>query len=226
MVARNIIFAAQGGLDEVHQRFVAMARAEHAKVMRTDPRPTRFERYVDGKLGVPESAVRPNGVITYLYPRLPIVVQYAMELLFKFSPVKSGAYREAHTIFLNGQAVSDLSMWKPGDEVVIINSMPYARKIELGAMKMTISGTSQVYEQAVSATNRKYRAIAMALHTWRGVVGGGAVNPNGAAPTVVSRTIVRGSNGRFLRGTRSVRVSGGAHNAANLRFPAIVFREV
>lgn len=196
MATKSFAVATKGTLDEVHRRLVDTARSEHAKVMRTAPRPSRFTRFVDGKRGLPETSVKPNGVITYIYPRIAVVVQYAMEMLFKYSPSLSGDYRRAHTIFLNGKAVSDLRDWEEGDEVVITNFMPYARKIDMGAMTMRIAGTDRTYERAVSATNRKYRSIAVALHTWRGGVGRRSVGADGA------------------------------QGKANVRYPAIVFREV
>ena len=62
----------------------------------------RFTRNVDGREGASEESVRPDGVITYIYPRLDAVVQFAMEVLFDLSPVLSGEYRNSHTLFVDG----------------------------------------------------------------------------------------------------------------------------
>jgi hypothetical protein len=206
--------AAQRTLEQTRKVLVKVAKREHGKVMSDPPIPARFRRFVDGRQGASEETVKGNGVIFYQYPRIEVVAQYALEMLIKYSPVLSGAYRNAHTIYA-------------GDgEIVITNPLPYSRKIEIGHMKMRVPGSSQVYEQAVSATNRRYGNIAKALFTWRGIVGGAAVNPALAGQTVLQRTIVRGENGRFLSGTRTVRISGGAHNASEVRFPALLIREL
>lgn len=225
-LAQAFRVAAQQTVEATRKLVVTTAKRKNAEIMARDPRPATFTRYVDGHEGAPEESVKPGGVIVYRYPRVELVVQYAMEMLFKFSPVLSGEYRNAHTIYLNGVAVSNLKGWQQGDEILISNPLPYARKIEIGHMKMRVPGTSQVYEQAVSATNRRYGNIAKALYTWRGIVGGGAVNPATAGPVVKQRTIVRGENGRFGKGTRTVRVSGGAHNKSDVRFPAILIQEL
>lgn len=163
--------AQQNTLAATRARIVETAKEAHKAVMDTDPRPVSFTRRVDGVLGAPEEDVKADGVIVYDYPRLPLVVAYALEMLEQFSPVLTGEYRKSHTIFLNDEAVEDLSAWKQGDTVAISNPMPYARKIEVGTMTMRVPGTDQVYEQAVSATNKRYGNIAKALFTYRGIVG-------------------------------------------------------
>ena len=167
--------AQQRCLVETHRLLVATARREHAKVLEAPPRPLRFTRYVDGAQGAPEEAVRANGVITYVYNRVDVVVQFAMETLFDRSPVYTGAYRLAHTIFLNGVAVSNLKDWKPGSEVSIANFLPYSRKIEIGAMTMRQPGTDHVYEQAEQIVKRRYGNVATIIFTYRGIIGGGIV---------------------------------------------------
>lgn len=171
-VRRAFTLARESTLEATQRMLVATAKREHGRVMGTEPRPTSFTRFVDGKQGAPEDAVRPDGVIVYTYPRLTHVAQYAMEALFDLSPVLSGEYRVAHTLFLNGQAVENLRNYKRGDDVVITNSVPYARKIDLGVMTMRVPGTSRVYEQAVRLVNARYGNVAKVLFAWRGIVGG------------------------------------------------------
>lgn len=161
---------------EATQRaIVALAKREHGKVLAADPKPGGFRRYVDGRRGAPEEAVKPLGVILYEYQRLDLVVQFAMETLFDKSPVLSGAYRTGHTIFLNGAPVPDLAQWKSGDEVAISNYLPYARKIEAGKMTMRVPGTDHVYAQAAQIVNARYGNVAKVRFTYRGITGGGIV---------------------------------------------------
>jgi hypothetical protein len=106
--------------EATHRAIVGLAKREHAKVLASDPKPGGFTRYVDGRKGAREEAVKPTGVIVYEYQRLDLVVQLAMETLFDKSPVLSGAYRNAHTLFLNGVPVRNLAQWKAGDEVAAV----------------------------------------------------------------------------------------------------------
>ena len=150
----------------------AFARREHARVMRDEPRPSSFRRFVDGKEGAPEDAVKPFGVIEYHYQRLAEVVQFAMESLFAFSPVLSGEYRLSHTLFVNGAPVRDLRTWQPSDgEVVILNPLPYARKIEMGKQKMRLPGSDKVYQQAEQVVRRRFGNVASVKFTYRPVAG-------------------------------------------------------
>jgi hypothetical protein len=172
-IARQFDIARQATAEATKRLLVETAKREHAKVMKTAPRPQAFTRVVDGRRGLPEEAVSAFGRIDYLYPRLEAVAQFAMEKLFEFSPVDSGEYRNSHTLFLNGQSVSNLSAWKAGDEVSIANPVPYARKIEVGAMTMRVPGTDHVYERASRSVKRRYGAVANIRFTFRGVVAGG-----------------------------------------------------
>lgn len=164
--------ARQATEEATKRLFVKTAKARHAEVMRTEPRPVRFTRNVDGREGASEESVRPDGVITYIYPRLDAVVQYALEVLFDLSPVLSGEYRNSHTLFVEGAAARDLKGWS-GGEIVISNTVPYARKIELGVMKMRVPGSSRVYDMAEREVRARYGNIAAIFYTYRGIVGGG-----------------------------------------------------
>lgn len=176
--------------EATHRAIVALAKREHAKVLAAEPKPGGFTRFVDGRRGAPEEAVKPNGVIVYEYQRLDLVVQLAMETLFDKSPVLSGAYRNAHTIFLNGTAVANLKDWKTGDEVAISNYLPYSRKIEVGKMTMRVPGTDHVYAQAAQVVKGRFGNVASIRFTYRGVgagmVAGRAGNKSDARyPTLV-----------------------------------------
>jgi hypothetical protein len=214
-MARNSIqafhIAARETVEATRQALIDTAKREHSRIMTTDPKPTRFVRTVDGIAGAREEAVKVNGRIVYRYPRLEEIVRAAMDLLFELSPVLSGEYRRAHTIFVGGAAASDLSAWDGTGEVVITNPLPYSRKIEAGKMKMRVLGTDHIYEQAEFLLRQRFGNQARIKFTYRGIVGGGMVDAM-ALPISARR---RGKNGRFEK-------SGGhAHNRPNNRFPAL-----
>lgn len=168
--------AAKGTVEEVRKVLIATAKREHARIMQTEPRPKRFVRAVDGVTGAREEQVKSGGVIRYRYQRLEEVVRAAMELLFELSPVLSGEYRMAHTLFVDGAAASDLSTWDGTGTIIITNMMPYARKIEVGKMVMRVPGTDHVYQQAELLLRRQHGNQANIKFNYRGIVGGRAGN--------------------------------------------------
>jgi hypothetical protein len=83
--------------------------------------------------------VRPFGRIEFLRREgLRTVVEYAHTELVRLSPrgpAEGGHYAETHVVLLNGIGLETsrldvLEDVKPGDKVQIVNTMPYARKIE------------------------------------------------------------------------------------------------
>ncbi|GAA2888105.1 ribosomal protein S10 [Aminobacter niigataensis] len=182
-IGQQFRIATQATLEETRKQLVKVAKREHARVMGTDPRPTSFQRFVDGRVGAVEEAVKADGIIHYVYPRLDIVAQFAMETLFDRSPLLSGEYRMAHQLFLNGAAVSNLKGWSTGDEVSISNPLPYSRKIEVGSMTMRVPGTSRVYQETAKIVQGRFGNLASVVFTFRAVVGGA----------------IRGSKARDLR---------------------------
>lgn len=183
-------------LATVQQRHAGIAKAAHASVMNADPKPSSFQRFVDGVKGAPEEAVKLDGVIVYDYPRIDLVAGFALEILQALSPVKSGDYKGSHQIYINddpaGYNAGVLKNWKYGDKVFIANEMPYARKIELGAMKMKVPGTDHVYHQAAIIVRNRYGSLVTIRFTYVGLVDG---------------SVVRGRAG----------------NVSGIRYPALVF---
>lgn len=168
-ISEQFKLARVGSLAQFQRFVVATAKREHSRIMNSDPKPAGFKRYVDGVLNIPEEKVKPLGIILYEYQRLDLVVQFAMETLFDKSPVLSGAYRNGHTIFLNGAPVSNLKNWKSGDDLVISNYLPYARKIELGKMTMRVPGTDHVYAQSIKIVNGRYGNVVKVFFSYRNI---------------------------------------------------------
>lgn len=98
--------------------------------------------------------------IVYRASYMQDVVDFALTTLRDKSPVGSagdkhpGLYRDSHAVFLNGHVVADVSAWRPGDQINIASPLPYARKIEAGAGKMTVPG--HVYEDAALIVAGRY----------------------------------------------------------------------
>lgn len=204
-IRRTFQVAAQKTIEATRATHIMLAKREHGRVMNDDPRPTSFQRYVDGRVGAPEESVRPGGVIVYRYPRLELVAQFALETLFELSPVLSGEYRMGHRLFLNGKEVASLAAYKSGDEVAVTNYLPYARKIEIGKMTMRVSGSSRVYAQARRRVMARFGNVASVDFTFRGLIGTAS-----GAGTLVNPT----------------KAKGRAHNKSELRYPVLIIREL
>ena len=197
-------------VEEVRQAVIATAKAENAKVQASDPVPERTLRYVDGVAGAPEDAVKANGVIVYDYPRFDLVTQFARRTLISLSPVKTGAYRDHHQLYLNGDPVETLADWRPGSTVMIANPAPYARKIEIGAMKMRVPGTDHVYRQASVIVRREYGELLACRFSFVGLEAVEFERDRRGAHSVLDAGFV---------------VTGRRGNAGAIRYPALIFSE-
>ena len=228
-MAETFRVAMQETLAATHEALVSTAKREHARVMSAEPRPARFQRFVDGREGALEEAVKPTGIIVYRYPRIEAVVQFALETLFDLSPVLSGAYRNSHTLFVNQAPARNLKEWRPGMEVAITSTLPYSRKIEIGGMKMTVPGTDMVYQQARRKVMSRYGNQFKIDFTYRAVLGGASINQEKAASSGSSFWLGNDGTARAASGVLESRVAKKhgrlTHNRSNLRFPALIITE-
>lgn len=206
--------------EEETQRFIVRtAKQAHGEVMADPPAPSSFVRIVDGQIGAPEEAVKADGRIVYQYSRIQEVAEFALATLIDKSPELSGAYKSAHQLYLNGHSVADLSGYQSGDDVMITNTLPYARKIEVGAMKMRVSGTSKVYQQARRIVMGRFGNMAKVEFTFRAVIGGHGLDQ---AKTATRRRAASG----VLESKIGKKFGKSAHNASDMRYPCLVIREL
>lgn len=126
-------------------RILMIAEAANAAIMALPPQPHGYVR-----------TIFPNNLIVYEYQRSDLVIEFALDVLRSLSPRLSGAYQEAHTVYVNGVAVQAPYQFSSTDSVMIANPEPYAREIEVGHMKMRVPGTDHVYQQAQRVVNRAY----------------------------------------------------------------------
>jgi len=228
-IAETIRILKQDTVAATKALLVQTAKAEHAAVVREQPAPQGFIRFVDGRQGAVEESVRPDGVIIYRYRRLDEVVQFAMETLFDLSPVLSGEYRNSHVLFVNGIEASNLAKLAEGDEISIMNVLPYSRKIEFGKMQMRVPGTSKVYQSARRAIEGRFGNTVSVSFTYRAFLGGFQVNQqlapsSGAAWWLGNDGAARASTG--IKESVVARDFGKtAHNKKNVRYPTLIIKE-
>lgn len=193
------------------------ARDTNARVLgRVPPSVT----YVDGRKGAALDSVNPDrGVIIVEFELIVDVLRWIGQTLRDRSPVVSGDYRDAHTVFADGVEVQIGDQMPIAEEYSFTNLVPYARKIEIGKTKsgrnFLVQVEPRIYQRTAKDARARFGNLVRIEFTFRGIVGGYQINPLGVGGS--SRK--RGKNGRFL-------FSGGAaaHNRSEVRYPTIVVR--
>lgn len=134
---------------EAKALLLRVAREGHARIMAEQVARggivPEWDAYADthGNANL-ESVKIPNGRLVYRYRYTREVLTVALAELRKASPVVSGLYRDSHTLFINGIAMTGAPpALKAGDEIFIANPVPYARRLEVG---LTESGRAFVVQ--------------------------------------------------------------------------------
>lgn len=124
--------------DAVNAALARFARVELGKAIGQGAPPT-YERFVNGRPDAIEESVVAPGPILYVFSNWSIVIDTALEELVKRSPRRSGAYIRSFVVVVGGRiAVTDFSKLRADAEVIIFNAQPYTRKIEVGAMNISV----------------------------------------------------------------------------------------
>ena len=138
---------------EAHRRILDAQRA------RVRGAPASFDHAVDGRRGRPLTEARAQIVTLYDY-RLEAAL-FAIERLIDNSPEVSGAYKRSHQLFVDGRPVTGLPREvSPAAEVMVTNTVPYARRLEVGKTKSGRSFVTQVppdiYWRTILQVRRRY----------------------------------------------------------------------
>jgi hypothetical protein len=118
-----------------------------------------YETYVDGRRGAVEETVSPSGAILYVFSLLGQAATFAINFAIARSPVDSGDYKRAWFVVVDGKRwAGDLKDIPPGAvEVMVTNPLPYARKIDVGHMKMRMP--PGIVEDMRQAVQRKFPSV-------------------------------------------------------------------
>jgi len=131
-----------------------------------------YKVFVDGRLNAPLESVKPAGVIEFVWDEtLPIVVvERGLEWLREESPVVSGTYRDSHTLYVNGSPAARLPEAYRGEEIMISNPVPYARKIEVGRTRagraFVIQVPNRIYERVARRLQQRFDNVAAITFAW------------------------------------------------------------
>lgn len=156
--------------ENVAKALADFAKAELANVIASGEGSPLYDRYVNGALGAPESAVVPPGPIIYDFVWWQAIIPYALQYLVDRSPERSGRYKRSWFVMVNGQPAPDPAGIPLDAEVVITNDQPYSRKIDVGHMKMSVP--NHIIEDGRQAVMRIFGNIITAKRTLIALPGG------------------------------------------------------
>lgn len=161
------------------RHLIRVARAGHNDIMaeqraRSGANPSfTFYANTPGNTNL-ESVILP-GPIVYKYQYFEEIIQAIMEDLRRSSPVQSGAYVQGHTLFINGEPVPDDRMppYADGMDIFIANTVPYARRIEVGkttsGRAFVIQVAPHIYERVAKRAQARFGNIAGISHGYASI---------------------------------------------------------
>lgn len=123
---------------------------------------------VDGRAGAPVESVKAGGVVVALFAVHQAAIDFTWYTLATLSPVDRSAdandivYRDNHRLLVNGR---EAELPRPGasvpiepdDEIVFVNLLPYARRIERGWSRT--QAPDGVYESASEIVRARFGNI-------------------------------------------------------------------
>lgn len=174
--SRTIEVFVDKDLDPVAQAadFARRARDGIAEEIGRGRVPPSFKRYVDGREGAPESAVRPGGVILYEFSYSAELVVFALAFLEARSPVggmpASGPrlyrkpYRESFYVGIDGRFIPPggfrpYALRDDWQEIVIGNVQPYSRKVDVqqvGRRRLRFSVEPGLFQDCARALGQRF----------------------------------------------------------------------
>lgn len=118
--------------DAAKALLIQTAEAARLRVLSGSPKPTSYRQVVDGIDGAALTAVRPDGVIVFAWQYLREVVTDTYAALVDRSPRRSGGYIAGIKVLIDGEEGSPADIGGDVKEVVIVATVPYSRRLEVG----------------------------------------------------------------------------------------------
>lgn len=117
---------------EINRRLAGFARSELAKALAAGEASEPYDVYVNGVRGAREETVQAPGPILYVFSNWPLVINAALNELRRRSPHRTGRYAASFIVLADGRPVTSFGAIGAGAEVIVFNSRPFTRKIEVG----------------------------------------------------------------------------------------------
>jgi hypothetical protein len=174
---RVVTTAMRGAEDAVQKAFAATVERELARVLDT-AQPGSYRQWIDGKAGAPIAGIDPYGHAYFEFNYLRRVVEFAGAVLRQNSPVDTGRYQRSHTVFVDGVEMgvltegADLSFLDrvaPRVGIVIVNTQPYSRLIEIirpDGSSYSKQAPNGVYRISAATVARRFSAQYRVRSTW------------------------------------------------------------
>ncbi len=137
--AKDLQLATAGMAPEnIAKELAAFARRELAKSIQEGEGSERYDKYVNGVLGAAEERVQPPGPILYVFHWWREIIEFALQSAVERSPEKSGDYKRSWFIMTPGGVIKNFDEIPINSTVILTNNQPYARKIDVGHMRMSV----------------------------------------------------------------------------------------
>ncbi|MCV9997329.1 hypothetical protein OE766_03635 [Pararhizobium sp. YC-54] len=140
--------------DQISAHLARFAREELEKAIKAGKATANYDLFVNYRPATSEFVVEAPGPIVYEFSWWRIVIKFALEFLVKNSPRQSGRFASSFIVIVDGKVVTEFDKIPPSAEVIITNAQPYVRKVQVGAMKMTVP--PKIFDKARSAVARQF----------------------------------------------------------------------
>ncbi len=140
--ARDLQLATAGIAPEnLNRELAKFAKDELAKAIAAGEASTIYQQFVNTRGGIVEGApvdsVEAPGPVVFLFSYWQPIVAFTLAELEKRSPRKSGAYIASHVVMVGSQVLRPDAEIAAGEEVSVVATVPYSRKIESGFQKVS-----------------------------------------------------------------------------------------
>lgn len=150
---RDLQMATAGMAPEMIDReLAALAKSSLADAIASGEASPIYTQYMNGREGAPIDSVVAPGPALFVFSYWQPIIQFTLDYLEKRSPRKSGDYIRSHVVMVGSQVMRPDAEFSAGEDITIVATTPYSRKIEAGHMRMMVpSGVFQDARKAVQS---------------------------------------------------------------------------
>lgn len=141
--------------EAINRELAKFAKDELAKAIDGGEASSIYTRYVGGREGAPEESVQVPEAIVYDFSYWQPIIAFALEALRKRSPVLTGRYQSTHVVMIGSQVVAPDVEIAADEEVMLVNTQPYARVLEVGNVRVKAPGDA-IYQATRQVVQRQF----------------------------------------------------------------------
>ncbi len=223
---KTVRFTGDGvGAEFASDQLALFARQQLAEVQASGQGSEVYDLYVNNRPAASEFEVEMAGSIVYVFSWFEDVIRAALAALIKASPRKSGRFASSFVVIVNGRIVDAATPIGSATEVIITNVQPYSRKVQVGAMQMSVP--PQLFNRAGQALRRQFKGRGLVVQT-KFVNLAPGIHPlvpyilKGGYARARSNWLGRASSGRLQHGERKLYRRKDLERGQALTYPALV----